>query len=65
MLEKFLEYLRESVIVQAVITVAVIVTVCYLYATSQTVPSELLSILYVVIGFYFGSKVQYLTTRRS
>jgi len=57
-MSKFLDLLQQSVIVQACITLCLVVTVCYLTATGQTVPELLSTALMLVLGFYFGSKVQ-------
>ena len=57
-MDKFLDLLRESVIVQAAITLCLVVTVCYLTATGQEIPELLSTALMLVLGFYFGSKVQ-------
>ncbi len=58
-----LELLKESVIVQAVLAVAVVATGCFLAVTGQEVPDWLLALLFAIIGFYFGSKVEYLSRR--
>jgi len=57
-MDKFWELLQESVIVQAAITLCLVVTTCYLVATGQAVPELLSTSLMLVLGFYFGSKVQ-------
>lgn len=54
----FVELLRESVLVQGSIALIIIGTICYLYVTGQAVPNELLNILSLILGFYFGGKVQ-------
>lgn len=54
----FWRLLEESVIVQAVITLALVIAVIYLVCTGQPVPELLSSALWVVLGYYFGSKVQ-------
>jgi len=56
--QELLTLLRESTIVQGLFTLAVTVTVCYLYIMQLSVPNELLSVWFAVIGFYFGGKVQ-------
>jgi len=56
---KFWELLQESVIVQALITLALVITTCYLVATGQDVPELLSTAMMLVLGFYFGSKVQH------
>ena len=54
---KFYELLKESVIAQFYITVALISTACYLWATGQVVPETLKMVMFVVIGFFFGTKM--------
>ena len=56
-MKAFLDALRESIITQALITVAVVGVWLYLIATGQQVPENLSGVLTLVIGFYFGSKV--------
>jgi len=67
-MQKFWELLQESVIVQAIITLALVITVCYMVASGQEVPELLSTALMLVLGFYFGSKTQRViaksTTRR-
>jgi len=62
-MNKFWELLQESVIVQAVITLCLFVTTCYLWGTGQAVPELLSTSLMLVLGFYFGSKVQHVIER--
>lgn len=50
--------LRESVLVQGGITLALVLTTCYLWATGQEVPDQLWTADTVVIGFFFGAKTQ-------
>jgi len=57
---KFWEMFEKNMIVQGMITGVVVLTVCYLMATGQEVPALLQSSLMLVLGFYFGSKVQYM-----
>jgi len=52
----FWRLFEESVIVQALITLALVLAVVYLVATGQVVPDILSSALMLVLGFYFGSK---------
>lgn len=62
-MDKFLQLLRESVIVQGLITLSLVVTVCYMYASQKPIPVDLLGLLTLVIGFYFGAKVQSVINR--
>ena len=63
-MKEFWGLFRESVIVQAVITLVLLVTICVMYATKQAVPNELINFFAVVLGFYFGSKTQASIMRR-
>jgi len=56
--EEFIELLRESVLVQSLITLLVVSIVCYLVIVQQPVPELLSQVMMLVIGFYFGSKTQ-------
>lgn len=55
---QFWQLLKESVIVQGLVTLALVGTTCYLYATGKPVPDTLLSLDSLAIGFFFGAKVQ-------
>ncbi len=57
-MDKFWKLFEESVIVQALITLGLVTTVCYLFATGQPVPELLSYSLMLVLGYYFGSKAQ-------
>lgn len=60
----FWELFKSSVIMQAVITCVLLTTICYMYATGQEVPDQLLTFFGIILGFYFGSKVQSTILRR-
>jgi len=62
---KFWSLFEESVIVQACITLALVVTTCYLVATGQEIPELLSTALMLVLGFYFGTKVQNQINKRT
>ena len=53
---RFLDMFERSVIIQAMITLSLIVTLCYLFLTKQPVPELLTQITLLVIGYYFGQK---------
>lgn len=59
----FWSLLRESVLVQGVITFALIGAVIYLSVTGQEVSDLIASLTLLVVGFYFGSKVENATTK--
>ena len=54
----FIQLLRESVITQALITVMALGVTFVLVATGRDVPQEVWTMDGLVIGFYFGGKVQ-------
>lgn len=58
MIKLFLLLLRESVLTQGLITASLVLTTCYLWATGETVPNELWTADTIVLGFFFGAKVQ-------
>ena len=57
-MQDFWSLFKESVIIQAVVALVLLTTICYMYATKQEVPGELINFFAVVLGFYFGSKTQ-------
>lgn len=60
----FKDLLRDSSLVQGGITLGLVGTACYLWATGQSVPSELWTAISIVLGFFFGSKTQQILNRR-
>lgn len=59
----FWELFKSSSILQAFLTLIVWSTVCYLYAQGQPIPEPLLSAALLILGFYFGVKLQQTVTR--
>jgi len=57
-MDKFWLLLKQSVIIQAVITLILISTICTMYLTNREVPKELFSLVLLIVGFYFGSKAR-------
>lgn len=57
-MDKFWELLAKSTIFQGLITLLLLVTMCYLWATGQEVPDGLIQSSTLVLGFFFGAKVQ-------
>lgn len=54
----FWKMVRESTIIQGLVTLLFVGTTCYLYATAQEVPQSLLQLDGLAVGFFFGAKVQ-------
>jgi len=62
-MDEFWRLLEESVILQALITVVLIGTICYLYITGREVPQPLVDMALLILGYYFGSKTQQFISR--
>ena len=56
---QFWTLLKESIIVQSLLTLGFSGTCVYLWVTGRSVPDQALQALWVVLGFWFGSKVQH------
>jgi len=57
------ELLRESVLIQAVITLILVVTMSLIAIRGDTPPDWLIQLMMVVVGFYFGSKTERFISR--
>jgi len=57
-MDQFWQLLKDSVIIQGTVTVILVGTTCYLYATGAPVPESLLAMDGLALGFFFGAKVQ-------
>lgn len=55
-METFVDLLKTSTLVQAIITLLCIGTIAYLYIAERQVPDTLVSIVMLILGYYFGSK---------
>lgn len=60
----FWDLVKESVILQGIVTVLLLLSACYLWATGQEVPEQLGNLLQLVVGFWLGSKVQNVLNRK-
>lgn len=65
MLDKFLDLLKESVIMQAVLTIMIWGTICYLFLAGRTVPDLLVWAGTTILGVFFGAKMQNYANRVS
>lgn len=57
-MRRFWDLVKDSTIIQGLITLSVIGVTCYLWATGQPVPQDLWTADGIILGFFFGSKVQ-------
>lgn len=56
--EKFIELLTDSTIIQGVLTVLVVAVWLDLILMGRTTPDKLDALVTLVVGFYFGAKIQ-------
>ena len=54
----FWRLFKESYIIQGTVTLIVVSTIVYLYIVGRPVPTELVNIAMLILGFYFGGKSQ-------
>lgn len=57
-MDKFWCLLEESVIVQSTVTLIAVGVTAYMVMMMHDVPKEWWTIMGIIIGFWFGSKVQ-------
>ena len=48
--------LRESILVQALITASVVLTLCAMYFLQRPIPPEFFGLATLIIGHYFGMR---------
>ncbi len=61
----FWTLLRESVIMQGLLTLMLAGTLCYLYAMGKPVPPDLAKLTFAVVAFWMGSKSQHAIEKTS
>jgi hypothetical protein len=54
---------KSSTIIQGTMAIGVTGTIGYLYIRSMNVPDTLISIVMLILGYYFGSKTQQRTNK--
>lgn len=52
----FWNLLERSIIVQSIVTLMLVTAVVFMYVTAKEVPSDLTSLMLLVLGFWFGAK---------
>ena len=63
-MSKFWDLVKESVILQGIVTLLLLGVACYLWTMGQEVPEQLSDLLQLVVGFWLGSKVQNVVMRK-
>ena len=57
-MERFWDLFAESVIVSALIALSCVGALIYLAVTGKPIPDILVNVTMIVVGFFFGGKVQ-------
>ena len=57
-MDKLIYLIRESVIIQGILTIGLVGAAICLMLQGKEVPKDLWSLVILVVGFYFGSKVE-------
>jgi len=58
-MSQFLDLLERSIILQSVITTCFLLACIYLWVTQKPIPDALIQGLWVVLGYWFGTKAQH------
>ena len=58
MKNEIVRMLEESVLLQGTMALVLLSTIVYLVIAQKEVPAELLNFMSLILGFYFGSKVE-------
>jgi len=61
--EALIDLLKRSVLVQSIITLMLIAVACCLWLRGVDIPQDLRDVLFILISFWMGSKVQHLIER--
>jgi len=55
----FWELFRESIIVQSLVTLVMITTICVMFMMERPIPKEMWGAAMLILGFWFGSKTAF------
>ena len=62
-MDRFWDLLKESVIIQGILVITIVGLIGYLLVTGQEVPDQLWQAFMLILGFFFGSKLQQIVKR--
>ena len=60
---KFWELFEQSVIIQGILAIAFSGAIIYLYCTGKEVPQELVALVSLILGYFFGAKTMHAEVR--
>ena len=63
-METFWSLLKESIIVQATLTLGFSAAIIYMMIAGQPIPDEMMAAFTLLLGFWFGSKQKFDSTRQ-
>jgi len=63
LVKKFWELFESSVIIQSCVTLVFTVTIAALVIMNRSIPTELWAAFTLVLGFWFGTKQNYMTNK--
>jgi hypothetical protein len=55
-MDKFWELFAESLIIQGVLALMFAGVICYMYVAGMAVPQELVALVSLILGYFFGAK---------
>jgi hypothetical protein len=58
--EQFWELFKESIIIQSLVTLIILVTICVMYIMGREVSQELWGAFILILGYWFGAKNAYM-----
>ena len=58
--EAMVDLLKRSVLVQSIITLMLIAVSCVIWLRGADIPPDLRDILFILVSFWMGSKVQHM-----
>lgn len=56
--DKLIELLRDSTLIQGSIALVCVFGIVYLWVTAKPVNDQLINIVMMILGYYFGTKTQ-------
>jgi len=55
-MDKFWELFAESLIIQGILALMFSVVICIMYLNGMAVPQELVALISLILGYFFGAK---------
>jgi len=62
-MSKFWELFEQSVIIQGILALAFSGAIIFMYCTGKEVPQELVALVSLILGYFFGAKTSHAEAR--